>query len=41
MECDCLVTLGATLLCRVEADPPMDEWFLVMAEPEGDEFCLD
>lgn len=40
-ERDRLVALGATLLRRVEADPPMDEGFLVMADPEGNEFCLD
>jgi hypothetical protein len=40
-ECDRLVALGASLLRRVEADPPMGEGFLVMADPEGNEFCLD
>jgi hypothetical protein len=40
-EHDRLVALGATRLRRVEADPPMDEGFLVMADPEGNEFCLD
>ena len=40
-ERDRLVALGATLLRRVEPNPPMDEGFLVMADPEGNEFCLD
>ena len=40
-ERDRLVALGASLLRRVEPDPPMDEGFLVMADPEGNEFCLD
>ncbi len=40
-EHDRLVALGARRLRRVEADPPMDEGFIVMADPEGNEFCLD
>jgi hypothetical protein len=40
-ECDRLVAVGATLLRRVEPEPPMSEGFLVMADPEGNEFCLD
>ncbi|WP_416971131.1 VOC family protein [Streptomyces sp. 4F14] len=36
-----LVALGATLLRRFEAQPPFTGGFLVMADPEGNEFCLD
>lgn len=40
-ECARLVRLGATRLRRVEPAPPMESGFLVMADPEGNEFCLD
>lgn len=40
-ECERLVTLGATRVRRVEPDPPMGAGFIVMADPEGNEFCLD
>jgi len=40
-ECDRLVALGATRLRRQEPDPPMTSGFIVMADPEGNEFCLD
>jgi Glyoxalase-like domain len=40
-ECDRLVSLGAHRLHRVEPDPPMGAGFIVMADPEGNEFCLD
>ena len=40
-ECDRLVALGATRLRRHEPDPPMDAGFIVMTDPEGNEFCLD
>jgi hypothetical protein len=36
-----LVALGATRLSRFEPNPPMDRGFIVMADPEGNEFCLD
>jgi hypothetical protein len=36
-----LVALGATRLGRFEPGPPMDAGHLVMADPEGNEFCLD
>jgi catechol 2,3-dioxygenase-like lactoylglutathione lyase family enzyme len=36
-----LVTLGATRLARHEPAPPMSTGHLVMADPEGNEFCLD
>jgi hypothetical protein len=40
-ECDRLVRLGATRLRRFEPAPPMSAGFIVMADPEGNEFCLD
>lgn len=40
-ECDRLKTLGADRLQRVEPHPPMEAGFIVMADPEGNEFCLD
>ncbi|GAA2897686.1 VOC family protein [Pseudonocardia halophobica] len=40
-ECARLLTLGATRLHRSEPAPPMSAGFLVMADPEGNEFCLD
>jgi len=40
-ECERLVTLGATRVRRVEPEPPMSAGFIVMADPEGNEFCLD
>ncbi|WGX94293.1 VOC family protein [Nocardioides sp. L-11A] len=40
-ECDRLVALGATRLARHEPAPPMGAGHLVLADPEGNEFCLD
>ena len=40
-ECDRLVARGATRLRRVEPEAPMEAGFIVMADPEGNEFCLD
>ncbi|MET8653749.1 VOC family protein [Nocardia aurea] len=40
-ECDRLVELGATRLRRHEPSPPMEAGFIVMTDPEGNEFCLD
>lgn len=40
-ECDRLVALGATRLQRHEPSPPMANGHIVMADPEGNEFCLD
>jgi len=40
-ECERLVALGARRLRRVDPNPPMEQGFLVMADPEGNEFCLD
>ena len=40
-ECDRLVALGAARVRRYEPAPPMSAGFIVMADPEGNEFCLD
>lgn len=40
-ECERLVALGATRLRRHEPAPPMSAGFIVMTDPEGNEFCLD
>jgi hypothetical protein len=40
-EADRLVAKGASRLKRFEPDPPLSNGFLVMADPEGNEFCLD
>jgi hypothetical protein len=40
-ECDRLVALGATRVRRHEPAPPMSAGFIVMTDPEGNEFCLD
>ncbi|NUT99393.1 MAG: VOC family protein [Saccharothrix sp.] len=40
-ECARLVALGATRLRRHEPSPPMEAGFIVMQDPEGNEFCLD
>lgn len=41
IEADRLVALGATRVSRSEPAPPMSHGFLVMQDPEGNEFCLD
>lgn len=40
-ECARLVGLGATRLRRHEPEPPLSHGFIVMTDPEGNEFCLD
>jgi hypothetical protein len=40
-ECARLVALGATRLARHEPAPPLSAGHIVMADPEGNEFCLD
>lgn len=40
-ECQRLVALGASRLHRMEPAPPMSAGHIVMADPEGNEFCLD
>ncbi|MBY8874238.1 VOC family protein [Micromonospora sp. PLK6-60] len=36
-----LVALGATRLGRHEPAPPLEAGHIVLADPEGNEFCLD
>ncbi|WP_433062794.1 VOC family protein [Dactylosporangium sp. CS-033363] len=40
-EADRLTGLGAARLARHEPAPPMEFGHIVMADPEGNEFCLD
>ncbi len=40
-EADRLVGLGATQQRRVEPDQALETGFIVMQDPEGNEFCLD
>jgi Glyoxalase-like domain len=40
-ECERLQVLGATRLTRHEPEPPLQGGHIVMADPEGNEFCLD
>ncbi|MGO3021764.1 MAG: VOC family protein [Brevibacterium sp.] len=40
-ECVRLSELGGHRLRRVAPDPPMEQGFIIMADPEGNEFCLD
>ena len=40
-ECERLVALGGSRVRRSEPAPPMSQGFIVMADPEGNEFCLD
>lgn len=40
-ECARLVALGATRVKRFDPDPPFSYGFIVMTDPEGNEFCLD
>ncbi|MCX5384252.1 VOC family protein [Streptomyces sp. NBC_00083] len=40
-ECGRLVALGAARVRRQEPAPPMESGFIVMTDPEGNEFCLD
>lgn len=40
-ECERLVGLGANRLRRAEPDGAMSAGHIVMADPEGNEFCLD
>ena len=40
-ECERLVALGATRVQRHEPAPPMSLGFIVMQDPEGNEFCLE
>ncbi len=40
-ECERLVALGGSRVQRFEPEPPMSAGFIVMTDPEGNEFCLD
>ena len=40
-ECDRLVALGAKRVRRHDPEPPLSAGHIVMADPEGNEFCLD
>lgn len=40
-ECARLIALGARRLARHEPEAPLSIGFLVLADPEGNEFCLD
>ncbi|MBL1074255.1 VOC family protein [Nocardia sp. 2] len=40
-ECDRLVALGAKRVHRADPEPPLSFGHIVMADPEGNEFCLD
>ncbi|MHA6615986.1 VOC family protein [Pseudonocardia sp. DLS-67] len=40
-EADRLAAHGATRLQRHEPEPPLGAGHIVMADPEGNEFCLD
>jgi catechol 2,3-dioxygenase-like lactoylglutathione lyase family enzyme len=40
-EAERLISHGATRLGRHEPDPPLGSGHIVMADPEGNEFCLD
>lgn len=40
-ECDRLVAIGAKRVRRFEPEPPLSAGFIVMTDPEGNEFCLD
>ncbi len=41
-ECTRLVALGASRVRRFDAgESPGDAGFIVMTDPEGNEFCLD
>ena len=41
VECDRLVALGSTRLRRDEPVLSLSAGFIVMADPEGNEYCLD
>jgi catechol 2,3-dioxygenase-like lactoylglutathione lyase family enzyme len=40
-EAERLVSRGATRLARFEPAPPLGAGHIVLADPEGNEFCLD
>ncbi|QYJ03471.1 hypothetical protein KUV85_14210 [Nocardioides panacisoli] len=40
-ECERLMVLGASRVSRTDPELPMELGFIVMTDPEGNEFCLD
>ncbi len=40
-SCERLTGLGAVRVQRFEPEPPLSSGFIVMRDPEGNEFCLD
>jgi hypothetical protein len=40
-ECERLLKLGATRVRRDDPEPPLSLGYIVMQDPEGNEFCLD
>ncbi len=40
-ECERLVAIGASRVRRFDPAPPLEIGFIVMTDPEGNEFCLD
>ncbi|GII81854.1 hypothetical protein Sru01_68360 [Sphaerisporangium rufum] len=40
-EAERLITHGATRLHRADPAPPLQAGHIIMADPEGNEFCLD
>jgi Glyoxalase-like domain len=40
-ECERLVALGAARVRRFDPEPPLSAGYIVMTDPEGNEFCLD
>ncbi len=40
-EAERLTSLGASVTQRFEPEPPMSAGYLVLRDPEGNEFCLD
>jgi hypothetical protein len=40
-ECKRLIGRGAARVRRQEPEPPLEAGFIVMTDPEGNEFCLD
>jgi len=40
-EAERLTDLGASIMQRFEPRPPMSAGYLVLQDPEGNEFCLD
>ncbi len=41
VSCERLTALGAVRVERFDPEPPFSSGFIVMRDPEGNEFCLD